>query len=65
MTVRERRYQNPCDIGRASLSARRIVARIDFHNPSGLVNNLRLVIAQAIQLVRDLVETALADNNTD
>ena len=39
-----------------------VIARIDFGDVRGFVNNLRLVIAHFFNLVRDLVEVCLPDD---
>ena len=44
---------------------RRFIARIDFDDPGFFVNDLRLIIAEPIELVRDLFEIRLANNDAD
>ena len=41
-----------------------LVSRIDFFNLRVLVNDLRLVIAHLVDLVRDLVEVRLPNDHT-
>ena len=48
---------------RVQLRDGRIVARIDFRNAGLLVNDLGLVVAHLVDLVRDLVEVRLPNND--
>src|SRR5437588_1706925 len=47
---------------RIELRNRGFVTRIDFANVGVLINDLRFVIAEPIELVRDLVEILLPNN---